>query len=139
MTQTIERQSALLDLKAHTDADLISAVRNGLYAETIVNLSHRGYHLRFIVEIVGPRSTIHRKIKGGSRLGAHESDRLSRLVRVVAIAEKAFGSEEKAQKWLQRPSRQLAGEEAPIKLLDTDQGAHLVEARLMQIGHGMFG
>lgn len=138
MTQIIERQGALLDLKVHTDADLISAVRKGICAETIVKLSHLGYNLQSIVEIVGARSTVHRKIKDTSRLGTDESDRLSRLGRVVALAEKVFGSKEKAQKWLQRPSRQLAGEEAPIKLLDTDQGAQVVEERLKQIGHGMF-
>jgi len=110
MTQTIERQCGLLDLKVHTDADLISEVRKGLYSETIVKLSRLGYDLQSIVEI-GPRSRVHRKIKDASRLGAYESDRLSRLVRVVAVAETMFGSKEKAQKWLQRPSRKLGNEE----------------------------
>lgn len=136
--QMIERQGALLDLKVCTDADLVREVRKGLSAGTIVKMSGLGYNLQSIVELVGPRSTVQRKIREATRLGADESDRLSRFVRLVALAEKVFGSKEKAQKWLQRPSQQLAGEEAPIKLLDTDQGAQLVEERLMQIGYGLF-
>ena len=31
----------------------------------------------------------------------------------------------------------FGADEAPLSLLDTDQGARLVEARLLQISHGM--
>ncbi len=136
--RTAELQGAILSLTTRTDADLMKAVRKGLPASAITGISSLGYNLQSIVELVGPRTTIQRKIKEHLVLGSDESDRLARLARIVALAENTFGSREKAQKWLQRPSRQLMDHEAPIKLLDTDQGARLVEERLVQIAHGMF-
>jgi putative toxin-antitoxin system antitoxin component (TIGR02293 family) len=66
------------------------------------------------------------------RSQAHEE----RIARVTAKAEATFGSKEKAHRWLCRPTTSLNGEE-PLKLLDTEAGARLVEDLLIRIAHGI--
>jgi putative toxin-antitoxin system antitoxin component (TIGR02293 family) len=135
---TIELQSEILALSAASDMDIVKAVRGGLPAERLTNLAAAGYDLQAVISVVGPRTTIQRKIKEKLRLGAGESDRLSRFVRIAALAEQTFGDKGKAQAWLQRPSRSLPDGQTPLSLLDTDQGGRWVEDRLTQIAHGMF-
>jgi putative toxin-antitoxin system antitoxin component (TIGR02293 family) len=135
---TLERQNSILNLGTRSAMDIVTAVRIGLPAEQIATIAALGYDLQSIIGIVGPRTTIQRKIKEKSRLNAGESDRLSRFVRIAALAEQTFGDKRKAQAWLQRPSRSLAGGETPVSMLDTDQGVQWVERRLMQIAHEMF-
>jgi putative toxin-antitoxin system antitoxin component (TIGR02293 family) len=61
---------------------------------------------------------------------------LIRLVRVIAAAEETFGSQEKAARWLRRPTTALEGD-APISLLDTGEGSRQVEHLLAMIDHGL--
>ena len=67
---------------------------------------------------------------------AQQSDRLARVVRVVASAEEAIGDGAKAARWLRKPSRALQ-ERRPLDLLSSDVGAHLVEQELGRIEHGL--
>jgi len=85
--------------------------------------------------LVLPRKTLAHRQKLGT-LTPDQSDRLMRLARMVAQTEQVFGSREKAHDWLRRPSTALAGE-APLHLLDTDEGTRQVEALLLRIGHGI--
>jgi putative toxin-antitoxin system antitoxin component (TIGR02293 family) len=66
------------------------------------------------------------------RSKAHEE----RVARVTAKAEETFGSKEKAHSWMCRPTTPLNGEE-PLKLLETEAGARLVEDLLIRICHGI--
>jgi putative toxin-antitoxin system antitoxin component (TIGR02293 family) len=84
-----------------------------------------------------PERTLARR-KASRRLAPDESDRLYRVARIVAHATAVFGSEEKATAWLRRPNRALHGD-APLGHLDTDAGAHLVDAMLGRIEHGIVG
>jgi putative toxin-antitoxin system antitoxin component (TIGR02293 family) len=81
------------------------------------------------------RKTLSHRRKIGT-LTAEQSDRLARVVRVVAAAEETFGSQEKAGLWLRRPTAALDGE-APLSLLDTSEGAREVERLLARIDHGI--
>jgi putative toxin-antitoxin system antitoxin component (TIGR02293 family) len=81
------------------------------------------------------RKTLSHRRKIGT-LTAEQSDRLARVVRVVAAAEETFGSQEKAGRWLRRPTAALDGE-APLSLLDTSEGAREVERLLTRIDHGI--
>ena len=58
------------------------------------------------------------------------------MARLIAVAEETFGSQEKANIWLRRPTTALGGE-APLDLLDTDEGARQVETLLGRIAHGI--
>lgn len=66
-----------------------------------------------------------------------ESDRAVRIARVVARAEEALGSADKARAWLRRPNRAL-GMAEPVSLLDTDLGAQQVTDVLGRIEQGTF-
>jgi putative toxin-antitoxin system antitoxin component (TIGR02293 family) len=81
------------------------------------------------------RKTLHHRRKL-SRLTAEQSDRLIRVVRILALAEETFGSHEKAAAWLRRPTHALS-EGPPLALLDTDEAGRMVEQLLGRIGHGI--
>ena len=66
-----------------------------------------------------------------------DSDRLSRLARILAETIDVLGSEEKASQWLEAPNRALGGQ-TPLTLLDTDLGTQQVEEVLGRIQHGIF-
>ena len=59
-----------------------------------------------------------------------------RVARMTAKAEETFGSKDKAHRWLCRATAALNVEE-PLKLLDTDVGAQLVEDLLIRIDQGI--
>jgi putative toxin-antitoxin system antitoxin component (TIGR02293 family) len=85
--------------------------------------------------LVLPRKTLaHRRILGS--LTADQSDRLSRVLRMIEQAEATFADPAKARVWLRRPTPLLDGE-SPLDRLDTDFGTRQVEAILGRIAHGL--
>jgi len=58
-----------------------------------------------------------------------------RLLRIVTLAEDAFGNKEKANRWLRRPLTELAGA-TPLVLAQTDAGARVIEIILGAIAWG---
>jgi len=85
--------------------------------------------------LVLPRKTLsHRRILGS--LTPDQSDRLSRVLRIIDNADETFGDRAKAHTWLRRPNQLLDGE-APLDRLDTDFGTRQVEAILGRIAHGL--
>ncbi|MCU7936081.1 MAG: DUF2384 domain-containing protein [Candidatus Thiodiazotropha sp. (ex Dulcina madagascariensis)] len=86
--------------------------------------------------LVMPRRTLTHRIKKGERLTREESDRVARIARIVAMAEETFGNREKASRWLHKPKQGYGGQ-TPIDLLDTEEGARVVEDRLFRIAHGL--
>jgi putative toxin-antitoxin system antitoxin component (TIGR02293 family) len=85
--------------------------------------------------LVLPRKTLaHRRILGS--LTSDQSDRLSRVLRMINEAEATFGDPSKAHAWLRRPTALLDGE-SPLDRLDTDFGTRQVEEILGRITHGL--
>ena len=88
-----------------------------------------------IDRLVIPRKTLaHRRTLGSLTL--EQSDRLSRLMRIVDEAEETFGDPAKARLWLRRRTPLLGGE-SPLDRLDTDFGSRQVEMLLGRIAHGL--
>ncbi len=85
--------------------------------------------------LVLPRKTLDHRRRLGV-LTAEQSDRVSRLLRMIEAAEVTFGDVAKAHAWLRRPSGLLDGE-TPLDRLDTDIGTRQVEAILGRIAHGL--
>lgn len=83
---------------------------------------------------IAPRTLARRK---GGRLDPRESERLIRLVRLVAQATATLGDRDKAIRWLGAANRALGGQ-APMSLLDTDIGTQAAEAVLGRIEYGVF-
>lgn len=119
------------------ERDLVLLIRRGVPTEAVGNFLERS-RLTFnsIEANVASRRTYVRRQKARQPLDPVESDRLVRLVRLMAMAEDTFGAPEKAQAWFGRESRALEGQ-TPLSLADTDLGARRVETLLGQIGHGI--
>lgn len=116
--------------------ELVTLVRRGLPADAVQFVLNTGrLTLAELDRIVLPRKTLANRRKLGT-LTPEQSDRLVRVARVLATAEETFGTREKAGAWLRRPTSALAGE-APLDLLDTDEGARTVGMLLGRIAHGI--
>lgn len=120
-----------------SELDLVRLVKRGVPTR---GLDHflQATHLTFnaIEGHVMARRTFKRRQDAAQPLDPAESDRLVRLVRIVATAEDTFGDSQKAFTWLNRENRALDGL-TPLSLADTDLGARSVETLLGRIGHGI--
>jgi putative toxin-antitoxin system antitoxin component (TIGR02293 family) len=123
---------------ARSEGDLsqVQAVRAGLPLSVVDEALEAGrLTLAELDRLALPRKTLaHRR--GLGRLSAEQSDRISRILRLIEAAEETFASREKAHAWLRRPTSALA-ENRPLDLLDTDVGARRVEMLLGRIAHGI--
>ncbi len=120
-----------------SDMDIVRLVRDGVPTQAVDHfLAASGLTFGAIESHVLPRRTFKRRQYADHRLGPTESDRLLRLVRVVAAAGDTFGGADKAIAWLTRDNRALDGR-SPLSLVDTDQGAHSVLTLLGRIDHGL--
>ncbi len=116
--------------------EAIDATRRGFPIAGIENLVSSGrLTIAEIDRVILPRKTLSHRRKIGT-LTPEQSDRLLRVARIIAAAEDTFGSQEKASRWLRRPSEALQGD-APMALLDTTEGNREVENLLHRIDHGL--
>jgi len=120
-----------------SELDLVRLVKRGVPTRAVDHfllVSHLTFNA--IEGHVMPRRTFKRRQDTAQPLDPGESDRLVRLVRIVASAEDTFGDAQKAFAWLNRENRALDGM-TPLALADTDLGARSVETLLGRIGHGI--
>jgi putative toxin-antitoxin system antitoxin component (TIGR02293 family) len=130
------RADEISGIGGQTRRGLIEATRQGLPVSGIEELLNSGrLTLAEVDRIVLPRKTLSHRRKIG-HLTPEQSDRLVRVVRILAAAEETFGSQDKASRWLRRPTKVLEGE-APLEMLDTTEGAREVEDLLHRIDHGL--
>ncbi len=115
-------------LEAAVRAGLPVALVDGVVAEGLVSAAELDRLA------ISRRTLAHRR--GLGHLSPEQSDRLMRLLRVIAQARETFGGLDKAARWLRRPTRALDGA-APLDLLDTDLGAQRVARALGRVGHGI--
>lgn len=66
-----------------------------------------------------------------------EADRLLRVARIVEVADRVFGSGDKANRWL-RTAQPMWNDVCPLALLDSDAGAQSVSDELTRIEFGDF-
>ena len=99
-------------------------------------LAAHGFEDSELFDIVVPRRTLARRRQTGERLTSEEAGRAVRLARIAGMAERVFGDPAKAQRWLRKPNRALAGA-LPLHLLRSETGAYSVEQVLHQIDYGM--
>ena len=119
-----------------SDRDLRDAIRQGFRPAVVEELMRAsGLTLKELAAALdlSPRSLQRRRSSG--RLARHESDRLYRLARIIAIANEYLGNRERALRWLKHPNRALGGV-APVAAIDTELGARQVEGILGRIAYG---
>jgi len=115
---------------------VLLALRRGFSLDVVDRVLEDGkLSLAELDRLVLPRKTLsHRRILGS--LTPDQSDRLSRVLRIIDDANETFADPAKARAWLRRPNQLLDGE-APLDRLDTDFGTRQVEAILGRIAHGL--
>ncbi len=127
----------VLGREVHSELELVAAVRVGFLPEAILTVFDGTLLTKSDMErLVMPRRTLSHRVKKGQRLTPEESDRVTRVARIVAMAAETFGDREKSFRWLHKPKRGL-GDQTPIELIDTEEGARIVEDRLFRISHGL--
>lgn len=117
--------------------ELVEGIREGFVFALVSALAKEaGVALEELVEFgIIPRRTFTHS-KQNQRFTAAQSARLARFFRIQQKAKGTFGSEESAKQWLKRPTEPLQNN-APVSLLDTEEGARLVEDLLTRIDHGI--
>ena len=118
------------------DLDIARLIRDGLPVDVIDRMIGDKTVTPDEVKriIMAPKAIAERRRKGG--LTPEQSERVIRAARIIAEALETFGSRDKALTWMRRACAVLGGK-APIDLLDTDEGAGLVESLLGRIAHGL--
>lgn len=128
----------ILKREIRSELDLAEAVHEGLSYQSLDHvLESDALEPNEAYELVGSRRTLMRKKQQRVNLSPAESDRLARVVRIIARAEEALGERGKAYRWLRKANRALAGKR-PLDLLESDAGARMVERILGRIEHGIY-
>ena len=127
-----------LPFDVQSELDWVRAVKAGLPPSAVDAVSTElGFSAAEIERLVMPRRTLAHRRAHDQSLTREESDRLARIARVALTAQETFSNSRKAATWLRRPNRALQGS-LPIDLLDTDDGARLVEEVLGRLAYGIF-
>jgi putative toxin-antitoxin system antitoxin component (TIGR02293 family) len=131
------RMSHWLGEHVASESDVYKVVSDGLpysAANRFFNDAACSYSL------LGPETTVRRRILEKQTFTVDESERLVRLARVTALAESLFGTEHDAQQWLSTAANYIEGAApiSPFELAVTDTGARIVESLILQTAHGVF-
>jgi putative toxin-antitoxin system antitoxin component (TIGR02293 family) len=118
---------------------LVDKVRNGLpFGALSTVMEEYGISRDVICGVLQLSSRNFLRRKEQKRLSADESDRLYRLARVLAHANRVFEDPDESAEWVQTPNAAL-GKQQPLTLLDTDIGVQQVDQVLGRIEHGIVG
>jgi putative toxin-antitoxin system antitoxin component (TIGR02293 family) len=119
--------------------DLAERVREGLpFAALSAVMEQYGISRDVLCDLLhlSPRNFLRRRDQ--KRLSPDESDRVYRLARVIAHANRVFEDPDESADWIQTPNASL-GKQQPLTLLDTDIGVQEVDQVLGRIEHGIVG
>ncbi len=120
-----------------TETEILRIVEERFAPSVIKRLVALGLERSEIDDAVIPSRTLQHRRARRERLTLEESDRVLRIVRILASAESVYGSRERALAWLRKPHPRLEGR-SPLSLVKTDTGSRIVEELLIQIDEGMF-
>lgn len=129
---------SFLDLGEPTQ--IIELIRQGVPAQSIdfvadlLSLSRAA----FLEAIKIPASTVERRLRTGEALSSEESDRVTRVAKVLRRAVEVFGDEVQGKAWMIDSVSSLGGR-TPLSLLDTMEGYELVTNTLSRIEYGVYG
>jgi putative toxin-antitoxin system antitoxin component (TIGR02293 family) len=129
----------VLGRRARAPEDLAERVREGLpFAALAAVMDQYGIARDVLCDILhlSRRNFLRRKEQ--KRLAPDESDRLYRLARVLAHANRVFEDPDESADWIHAPNTSL-GKQQPLTLLDTDIGVQQVDQVLGRIEHGIVG
>ncbi len=120
-----------------TEGDILRIVEARLAPSIIKRLVALGLQRPEIDAAIIPARTLQHRRSRREKLTIEESDRVLRVIRVLALAATVYGSREAALAWLRKPHARLE-RRTPLSLLRTGTGSRMVEEMLLQIDEGMF-
>lgn len=120
-----------------SEADILRVVEGRLTPAVVPRLLALGLERKEIDAVVIPARTLQHRRSRREKLTLEESDRVLRVIRVLAAAEHVYGTRERALAWLRRPLARIEGR-PPLELLKTDTGSRIVEGLLLQTDEGMY-
>jgi putative toxin-antitoxin system antitoxin component (TIGR02293 family) len=116
------RLHALLGIpEGATELQMHQLIVAGFPARLLMGLREQGCVPEHVCNWIIPPSSLKRRASDEGRLTVEEGDRLSRAVRLIALAQGIFGEYEKALRWLSTPKERFAGE-TPFSVLTTMPG-----------------
>ena len=119
------------------DFELGQQTQRGLALAGLEELKRVGFTASEIGDVIIPLRTLKHRRAREQNLSPDESERLLRVVRVLAFADRVFGEHEKAMRWLRRPSSRL-GDTSPLSNLRTEAGTRFVEGILWSISENLY-
>ncbi len=119
-----------------TDQDIHDLIEAGFSAGTVKTLFESGSIRPRARDQIIPLKTLKTRLARGQRLTLRESDSLSRVVHITAMAEVLFGCDERSKRWLSKSKSRFSGK-SPIEMLSTTEGARQVEEMLIQVAEGL--
>jgi putative toxin-antitoxin system antitoxin component (TIGR02293 family) len=120
-----------------TELDMVDAIRKGFRTSVVEEIIKAGLSKKEVGFLIIKRSTLAYRKSHSQSLSPEESEHALRIARILAFAEETFANPEKAVSWLRKPNRSLMNKK-PLDLLDTEEGARIIETTLGQISHGLF-
>jgi putative toxin-antitoxin system antitoxin component (TIGR02293 family) len=125
----------IVEINSADEVPLAPAAR--ARTDIVSELSRHGYSEKELSELVVPRRTLARRRSENELLTVEETDKALRLKRIATLAERVFADPVKAQRWMRKAKRSLAGD-TPLAYLASEYGARVVEEMLGRIEHGIF-
>ncbi len=149
MTAALTHDWSTLEAHAARGGSEALAFLEGRLPTTVMEqLLAIGFDRAEVHAIILPARTLQHRRSRKEALTLEESDRVFRLLRVLAATEAVMGSREQALTWLRQPNPRLdpasrgnlfaAGTRTPMQLLTTETGARIVEELLLQIDEGIY-
>jgi putative toxin-antitoxin system antitoxin component (TIGR02293 family) len=134
------RRTLHADVRSPLDAhDLLTS---GLPNAALISLLRRLTVLRTTDLLdtalgISLRTYQRRQTDDSKPLNAEQSARTWKFVEILAKATDVFGSQEEAERWLERPAMAL-NQRRPIDLMTTPAGSDLVEDHLQRLDYGVY-
>lgn len=119
-----------------SDQDIHELIEAGFSVDRIENVCDAGWLSLLDCDKIVPLNTLKSRLACGQRLTVDESDRLFRVVHIIAMAGALFEDDEKAKRWLSKSKERFFGK-SPIAMLSTMQGTWRVEELLIQLADGI--
>lgn len=135
VASTAQLIQVILGIETATEG-LVVLVREGLPVQSFAAVAaHTGLSREALGRVAHIQVRTVQRRKG--RLQRDESDRLTRVARIYAMAEAVLGSRDAAERWMGAPNWALDGAR-PLEMLDTEVAAREIEDTLGRIDDGIF-
>jgi putative toxin-antitoxin system antitoxin component (TIGR02293 family) len=126
----------VLGAEVASEADMAEIVEHRIPLKALAHVRRSGsFSEGELQQLIIPARTRRHRQEKKLPLTVEESDRLVRIMRIVALAEDVFGDAAKAGLWLRQSLGELNGK-TPLDVARTEAGARVVEQILAKIDWG---